>query len=57
MTENITELDQKDKEIINKYAIENPWGMSTCVDLKGCNLATIRDAQKIKGWFCAKSWW
>jgi S-adenosylmethionine/arginine decarboxylase-like enzyme len=45
MNENIQE---KDKEIINKYMKENPWGMSTCIDLKGCNSRTIRDMGKIK---------
>jgi S-adenosylmethionine/arginine decarboxylase-like enzyme len=38
----------KDQEIVEKYGNENPWGMSTCVDLKECNPEIIRDAQKIK---------
>ena len=34
----------KDQEIVEKYGNENPWGMSTCVDLKECNPEIIRDA-------------
>ena len=30
------------------FDIENPWGMSTSVDLYDCNPSTIRDADKIK---------
>jgi S-adenosylmethionine/arginine decarboxylase-like enzyme len=37
-----------DIKIIKKYLKENPWGMSTSVDLKNCNPKTIRDAEKIK---------
>ena len=35
---------------MNKTAFdrENPWGMSTSVDLYDCNPSTIRDADKIK---------
>ena len=35
---------------MNKTAFdrEKPWGMSTSVDLYGCNPSTIRDADKIK---------
>ena len=30
------------------FDIENPWGMSTSVDLYNCDPSTIRDADKIK---------
>jgi S-adenosylmethionine/arginine decarboxylase-like enzyme len=39
---------QSDDQIVQKYKEENPWGMSTTVDLKGCNPETIRSAEKIK---------
>lgn len=39
---------QKDKEIVKKYIKTKPWGMSTCIDLKGCDPKTIRDAKAIK---------
>lgn len=38
----------KDKQIVAKYKKENPWGMSTCIDLYACNPETLRDAKKIK---------
>ncbi|MCL4406223.1 MAG: S-adenosylmethionine decarboxylase [Patescibacteria group bacterium] len=37
-----------DEQIVKKYQAENPWGMSTTVDLKDCNPETIRSADKIK---------
>ena len=39
---------EKDREIVKQYNKEKPWGMSTCIDLLGCNSETIRDAKKIK---------
>jgi len=39
---------KKDKEIMEKYNKENPWGMSVCVDLKDCDPKTLRDAKKVK---------
>ena len=46
----MTEIDyeREDALIVAKYNSENPWGMSTCVDLKGCNPDIIRSAEKIK---------
>lgn len=38
----------EDQLIVNRYIKESPWGMSTCVDLKGCNPEIIRSAEKIK---------
>lgn len=38
----------KDQKIIKEYKKKNPWGMSTCVDLYGCNPKIIRSAKKIK---------
>lgn len=38
----------RDQKIINTYKKRNPWGMSTCVDLYGCNPKTIRSARKVK---------
>lgn len=38
----------KDQQIIKKYKKENPWGMSTCIDLYDCNPKTIRSAKQIK---------
>lgn len=38
----------KDQEIIYKYKRENPWGMSSCIDLYNCNPKTIRSAVEIK---------
>ena len=32
----------------NTFDAENPWGMSTSVDLYDCDPSTIRDANKIK---------
>ncbi|MCL4384082.1 S-adenosylmethionine decarboxylase [Patescibacteria group bacterium] len=46
----MTEIDYQleDQKIVDRYHNENPWGMSTCVDLKGCNPETIRSEEKIK---------
>lgn len=41
-------FQEKDQEAIKKYQEENPWGMSTCIDLYNCNLETMRNAEKIK---------
>lgn len=38
----------KNQKIIKEYKKKNPWGMSTCVDLQGCDPETIRNAKKIK---------
>jgi len=38
----------KDAAILARYKRQNPWGMSTCVDLQGCDPKTIRDARAIK---------
>ncbi|MFH1427697.1 MAG: S-adenosylmethionine decarboxylase [Patescibacteria group bacterium] len=38
----------KDQMILEKYQKENPWGMSTSIDLKDCNPEIIRDANKIR---------
>lgn len=43
-----TLVDRKDEEIVKRYNDENPWGMSTCVDLYNCNPETIRSAEKIR---------
>ncbi len=37
-----------DDEIIKKFNAQGSWGLYTSVDLKNCNPATIRDADKIK---------
>jgi S-adenosylmethionine/arginine decarboxylase-like enzyme len=39
---------QSDDQTVQRYKEENPWGMSTTVDLKDCNPETIRSAEKIK---------
>lgn len=39
---------KNDSQIIKQYKKKNPWGMSTYVDLYGCNPQTIRSAKKIK---------
>lgn len=39
---------QEDQKIVDRYNQENPWGMSTCVDLMGCNPEVIRSTGKIK---------
>jgi len=46
----MTEINfiEEDSKIVNKYQQENPWGMSTCVDLKNCDPEIIRNADKIK---------
>ncbi|MFA6183523.1 MAG: S-adenosylmethionine decarboxylase [Parcubacteria group bacterium] len=38
----------KDQQIVQKYKKENPWGMSTCIDLYHCNPQTLRSAREIK---------
>jgi S-adenosylmethionine/arginine decarboxylase-like enzyme len=38
----------KDQKIIKEYKKKNPWGLSTCIDLYGCNPKTLRSAKKIK---------
>jgi S-adenosylmethionine/arginine decarboxylase-like enzyme len=38
----------KDQQIVQKYKKENPWGISTCIDLYDCNPKTLRSAKKIK---------
>jgi S-adenosylmethionine decarboxylase len=37
----------KDQEIVKRYKKENPWGMSTCIDLYDCNPKTLQSAKKI----------
>jgi S-adenosylmethionine/arginine decarboxylase-like enzyme len=37
-----------DQEVLEQFKKESPWGLATAVDLKNCNPATIRDAEKIK---------
>ncbi|HUD44944.1 MAG TPA: S-adenosylmethionine decarboxylase [Patescibacteria group bacterium] len=37
-----------DSSITAKYEKENPWGMSTAIDLYDCDPDFIRDAEKIK---------
>jgi len=37
-----------DDEIIKKFKEQGSWGLYTSVDLKNCNPATIRDADRIK---------
>lgn len=39
---------RSDNEIMAQYVEENPWGMSTSIDLYECNPETIRDAEAIK---------
>lgn len=46
MTEINYEIE--DQKIVNDYNNRNPWGMSTCVDLKDCDPEIIRNAEKIK---------
>jgi len=36
-----------DAMIMEHYQQENPWGLSTSVDLQGCNPASIQSAEKI----------
>lgn len=40
--------DKSNEEILRKYKEENPWGLSSSVDLSNCNPDIIRDAEKIK---------
>jgi len=37
----------KDQKIVKRYKRENPWGMSTCIDLYDCNPRTVRSARQI----------
>jgi len=37
----------KDQEIVQRYKKINPWGMSTCIDLYGCNHKTLTSAKKV----------
>lgn len=39
---------KSDKEIIADYKKKNPWGMSTTIDLSGCDPEIIRSEKKIK---------
>ncbi len=41
-------MREEDRETIEKYKRESPWGMSVCVDLKNCDPEIMRDADKIK---------
>ena len=41
-------MDEEDERILNKYKEENPWGMATAVDLKGCDPKLIRSSEAIK---------
>lgn len=38
----------KDAPVLKKYRQQNPWGLSTCIDLYSCNVTTIRSEEKIK---------
>jgi S-adenosylmethionine/arginine decarboxylase-like enzyme len=38
----------EDAKFVIRYNTENPWGLSTCIDLKECDPETIRSAEKIK---------
>lgn len=40
-------FDQEDKNLQNQYIQENPWGLSTSVDLKDCDPEVIRSSEKI----------
>jgi len=40
---------EHDAMIMDRYQHENPWGLATSVDLQGCNPASIRSAEKIRG--------
>lgn len=42
------DFQSEDKKIVDRYNNENPWGLSTCVDLKDCDPEIIRSAEKIK---------
>ncbi|MBP8617692.1 MAG: S-adenosylmethionine decarboxylase [Candidatus Pacebacteria bacterium] len=44
----ISEQEQKDQEIINKYNTSNPWGLAVSIDLKDCDLTKMTDAEYIK---------
>ena len=37
-----------DNNVIESFRKGEAWGLYTCVDLKGCNPETIRDADKIR---------
>ncbi len=37
-----------DEDVISRFRESGAWGLYTSVDLKGCDPATIRDAEKIR---------
>jgi S-adenosylmethionine/arginine decarboxylase-like enzyme len=37
-----------DASVMERYQQEQPWGLATSIDLKGCNPALIRRAEKIQ---------
>ena len=37
-----------ESEIVREFREKDAWGLCTCIDLKGCNPVTIRDADKIR---------
>jgi S-adenosylmethionine/arginine decarboxylase-like enzyme len=34
--------------IVREFREKDAWGLCTCIDLKGCDPATIRDAERIR---------
>lgn len=41
-------LSKKDQQILERCKSEKPWGISVCIDLKDCNVKTIRSAKRVK---------
>lgn len=37
-----------ESEIVREFREKDAWGLCTCIDLKGCDPVTIRDADKIR---------
>lgn len=38
----------KDRKILAKYKLQDPWGLYTSIDLKNCDVSLIRDEDVIK---------
>ncbi|MFC1800853.1 polyamine aminopropyltransferase [Nanoarchaeota archaeon] len=41
-------MNEKTKQLKEKYEKSDAWGLWTSIDMKGCNPETIRDAEKVK---------
>ena len=37
-----------ESEIVREFREKDAWGLCTCIDLKGCDPAAIRDAERIR---------